>query len=86
MSKLNYCQKTTWMERFVDALTLMCGAEPPLEYCQEWIDNVEVDHAHRLQNWVGMQESTPFWVQNIGLIDAAQVMADTPTEGEGHLD
>lgn len=86
MSKIKAGQPTTWMQRFVDALTIMCGAEPPLVYCQEWIDNVDVKGASRLQNWVGMQPTTPSWAQNIVTIEAAHVWADTPVEDEIHLD
>lgn len=86
MSKIKADQPTTWMQRFVDALTIMCGAEPPLELCQEWVDNVEVNGAWRLQNWVGMQPATPSWAQCIVTIESAECWADTPVESEIHLD
>ncbi len=77
---------TTWMERFRDALTIMCGAEPPLKMCEMWFAN-EQDESQLdpLQNWVGMQKGTPKWAQCIVTIDAAQVWADYPEEGKGHL-
>jgi len=72
------------MQRFRHALALLCGAEPPLDFCQEWIDDVETDEGYRLQDWVCSQPGTPYWTQGIVLIDAAQVMADTPEEGADH--
>jgi hypothetical protein len=76
---------TTWMERFRGALTIMCGAEPPLKMCEMWINNEQDEHASDpLQNWVGMQKSTPKWAQCIVTIEAAQVWADSPEEGEDH--
>lgn len=79
-------ESTTWMERFRDALTIMCGAEPPLKFCEMWVKNEQDEHcADPLQNWVGMQKTTPTWAQNIVTIDAAQVWADTPVEDQKHL-
>lgn len=75
---------TTWMERFRHSLTLMCGAEPPLRYCEMWINNEQENNCDPLQNWVGVQTKTPSWAQNIGTIDAAHVWADSPVEGENH--
>jgi len=75
---------TSWMQRFMGALTLMCGAPPPPDMCQEWIDNVQVNYADRLQAWVVNQPGTPYWVQGIVTIEAAEVWADSPEEGENH--
>ena len=75
---------TTWMERFRTALRLMCGAEPPEDVCQEWLDDVQVDFADRLQEWVVNQPGTPEWAQGIATIEAAMTWADNPTEGDGH--
>lgn len=75
---------TTWMERFRDALTIMCGAPPPLSYCEMWVRNEQDEGAaDPLQNWVGMQK-TPHWAQCIVTIEAAEVWANTPVEGEDH--
>jgi hypothetical protein len=75
---------TTWMERFRDALTIMCGTEPPLKFCEMWVNHEQENNADPLQNWVGMQKATPSWAQCIVTIDAAMVWADTPVEGDGH--
>lgn len=83
-SKKVILEQTTWMERFISALTIMCKAEPPLEYCQEWVDDVAVNGAYRLQNWVGAY--SPSWAQNIVTIEAAEVWADTPVEGAMHAE
>ena len=77
---------TTWMERFRGALTIMCGSEPPLKHCEMWARGEQDEHnSEPLQNWVGMQKATPSWAQCIVTIEAAQVWADQPVEGEMHL-
>jgi hypothetical protein len=76
---------TTWMERFRDALRLMCGAEPPLQFCEMWIRNEQNEAMEDpLQVWVNEQVQTPAWAQGIVTIDAARVWADSPCEGERH--
>lgn len=75
---------TTYMERFRGALTRMCGAEPPLEFCQEWLDGVSVNGGDRLQDWVTEQPGTPAWAQGVVTIEAAMSWADSPTEGVDH--
>lgn len=73
------------MERFQDALTIMCGNKPPLKFCQMWIDGEQDELGmDPLQHWVGAQKQVPPWAQCIVTIDAARVWADTPEEGEGH--
>ena len=74
--------KTTFMERFRDALRIMCGELPPEDICQEWLDEVQVEDIGRLQNWVGSR--CPEWAQAIVTIDAATVWADSPCEGADH--
>lgn len=76
-------QSTTWMQRFREALTLLTGVEPPLNYCEMWVAGVQ-EKCRPLQNWVGMQKGTPYWAQNIVIIDAATVIADSPVEGSVH--
>lgn len=75
---------TTYLQRFREALAVMCGAMPPEDLCQEWLDGVSVNGADRLQNWVGSQVQLPGWAQCIGTIDAAMTWADQPEEGEDH--
>lgn len=68
------------MQRFTEALTLMTGAPPPADMCQEWVDHVQVNHVDRLQAWVLAQDKTPLWAMGITTIEAAEVWADAPTE------
>lgn len=76
---------TTWMERFQHALGVMCGSLPPIEICQEWVDHVEVNGQHRLQNWIFSKGNrTPQWAQAIVTIDAAEIWAGEPEEGADH--
>ncbi len=75
---------TTYMERFRSALCRMCGAMPPEDICQEWLDHKSVDGVDRLQMWVGSQAGTPNWAQCIVTIEAAMMWADEPTEGVAH--
>ena len=56
---------TTFVQRFSDAIAIMCGAEPPAEFVDEWLRNVEVDFVARLQEWVLNQEGAPQWAQGI---------------------
>lgn len=78
---------TTWMERFRESLAAMCGSVPPLEFCEEWVEGIQVNGADRLQNWVFSKGNrAPKWAQAIVIIDAAQLLADQPEEGAGHLD
>lgn len=77
---------TSWMDRFRHALSLFCGGkEAPLEYCELWLRNEQVNGADPLQDWVAYNLSV-YWATGIGTIEAAQVMADNPEEGVEHLD
>lgn len=63
----------------------MCGATPPLEYCEMWVNNeTDATNSESLQDWIGMQSKVPSWAQNIVTIEAAQVWAGQPVEGEKH--
>ena len=75
---------TTWMERFRQALTLMCGVTPPEDMCEEWVRGVSIKGEDRLQGWVLSQEKTPEWAQGIVTIEVASTWADHPEEGAGH--
>lgn len=77
---------TTYLGRFRDALTLMCGAEPPLKMCEDWESNTQVDGVDQLQDWVISQPAVPAWAMGIVTIEAAQIWALSPVESEGHLD
>lgn len=77
---------TTWMERFREALAVMCGGKaPPLDICEQWVRNEQVNGVDLLQAWVIDHASTTVsWHTGIGTIEAAQVWADSPEEGVHH--
>lgn len=76
---------TTWIERFRQALAIMCGTRPPLHLCLMWARNQQDSHgSDPLQDWVLEQPALPGWSQGIVTIEAAQTWADQPVEGEGH--
>jgi hypothetical protein len=76
--------RTTFEQRFSGTIALMCGAEPPAEFVDEWLRNVEVNFVARLQEWVLNQDGTPRWAQGIVVLDAAYLLADSPEEGMQH--
>lgn len=72
---------TTYLQRFGDAVMLLCGGVRPAdELLSAWLRDGSEDM--RLQNFA--IEHGPAWAQGIGLLDAARVMADQPTEGVEH--
>jgi hypothetical protein len=73
-------ENTKYLDRLIEALTLLCGGtEPPREMVHEW----ERGSGEELQDWAANNTKIR-WAQGIGTIEAAQVMADTPEEGQGH--
>jgi len=75
---------TTFVQRFTDAVAILCGSEPPANFVDEWLCNVEVNGVHRLQEWVLNQDATPTWSQGIVVLDAAYLLAESPAEGLQH--
>ena len=74
---------TTWMERFRDALRIMCNNKmPPLEICEKWVNDDE-SGGLTLQDWAKCNASAR-WSQGIVTIEAAMAWADRPEEGAGH--
>ena len=74
---------TTYLQRFGEAMALLCsGHRPPDEMLSAWLDTEREDQ--RLQAFA--MEHGPSWAQGIGVIDAARVLADTPTEILGTAD
>lgn len=67
-------QPTTFIRRFSDAVTLLCGRKPPEDMVVGWLDRGADDH--RLQDFAA--DYGPAWAQGIVLLDAAHVMASTP--------
>lgn len=76
---------TTYKERFAAAVATIVGKIPSADLIDEWLDNVEVDGAHRLQHWVGRNLPRAIdWAQCIVVLDAAHVLAADPEEGVDH--
>lgn len=73
--------KTTYIQRFGDAMELLCRKRPSDDLLKGWLHPEKGDE--RLQEFA--IEHGPEWAQGIVIIDSARVMADTPEEGETHL-
>jgi hypothetical protein len=70
---------TTYLHRFGDSMCLLCdGVRPTDSMLTAWLDNTSED----LQGFAAAHG--PVWSQGIVLIDAARLLADTPTEGVDH--
>jgi len=68
-------QPTTVAQRLGDAMQLLCGGmRPPEAMVAGWLDH----SSEELQSFAA--DHGPAWAQGIGLIDAAMVMVDQPTE------
>lgn len=77
---------TTYMERFREAMGVLCaGKMPPLEMCEQWLRDEQVDFADPLQAWA-VDHAQVAWHTGIGTIEAAQAWADSPEEGVDHED
>lgn len=74
---------TTWSERFREALTVLCGEEPPNGSIEAWFQ--PGCDSTWLQHWASDACQMP-WAQGIVVIDAACLLADTPAEGEMHAE
>lgn len=74
---------TTYLQRFGDAMQALCGGvRPGDDVLRAWLDpDVE---SFALQEFA--IEHGPAWAQGIVVIDAARVLADSPTEGIEHGD
>ena len=83
-AKLTRAGATDWLDRFEDALTVMCGAKPPREECETWMNAAKGDDGQKpLLDWVSRQHGAPIWSQSITTTAAAKVWADTPAEAKG---
>lgn len=73
---------TTWEQRFCDVIARFCNGYPPDDYIAGWFTSSEDG---RLQDWVN-ENIMPgaMWAQGIELIDAAERLADTPSESDNH--
>lgn len=70
----------TYTERFVQALSALCHAAPPLDICRAWLHCED----EALQSWVGEHQHCT-WATAIGTIDAARLLADSTVEEEPQL-
>lgn len=71
---------TRYLDRFIEALALLCGgAVPPRELAEQW----ELGTSEALQDWA-VNHVAARWATGIGAIDAAQALANAPEEGIGH--
>lgn len=69
---------TTYAHRFAHAVSLLCGKWPDAALVDSWLDK----SSDALQDFAASHG--PAWAQGIVLLDAAAVIADTPTEGVEH--
>ena len=77
----DWTKPTTKLQRMSDAVTLLCdGKRPSDRLVQGWLDKTD----EGLRDFAATHG--PAWAQGIGVLDAAAVLADTPTEGVDHLD
>lgn len=67
---------TRWVDRFADAVARLCGGRrpPPDSMIEKWFTEGD----EKLQHLTA--EFGPEWAQGIVIIDAARLLADTPTE------
>lgn len=77
----DWSEPTTHLKRFGDAMQLLCnGRRPPDSMLLAWQDK-DADS-------IDLQEFAiahgPAWAQGIGVIDAALVLVEQPTEGVDH--
>lgn len=77
-----WTKPTKYLERFSEAIALLCGGErPPEKVITDWFD--ENQDSFELQEFC-IAHSPLVWAQGIVIIDAAIALADEPAEGAGH--
>ncbi|UWX68864.1 hypothetical protein [Burkholderia gladioli] len=77
--ELNLPGATTYIERFIDAMGLLCRGKPDRAMCEQWLTHENDD----LQSWA-INNIRIHWQMGISTIEAAQYLADLPEEGENH--
>jgi hypothetical protein len=70
---------TVYIERFISALGMLLRKTPPREMCEQWLNH----ESEELQSFA-VSNARIYWMTGIGAIEAAQVLADNPDEGEAH--
>ena len=71
----------SYQNRFTEILEIICKATPPETLVEKWISH----QSDELQDWVGSTYA-PWWLQNIGVLDAAHAAAIEPIEGDARID
>jgi hypothetical protein len=72
---------TLWIDRFTEALMLLCGGvRPPPQAVMDWFSE---EDSFDLQEFAINNTALPT-AQGIAILDAARAVADGPVEGEGH--
>jgi hypothetical protein len=74
---------TKWIDRFAQALTLLCGEAPDMKLVWAWYNNSEDPKLLGLQDWAA-NKSKLKWSMGISVLEAAELLADHPEEGKGH--
>lgn len=72
---------TQYLTRFGDAISLLCGGNRPSDLIMKnWLTGDDLyDELQQFTCTYG-----PYWSQGIEVIDAAKLLADSPTEGVSH--
>lgn len=72
--------KNTYLDRFQIAIGLITGTtQPTKEKCEQWL-------THENEDLQDLMEGAPWWSMNIGIIEAAMVLANNPIEGDENID
>lgn len=81
MSNKDWRTPTTFVQRFGDALELLCNGKRPSDDLIRWWLDKDVDNIDLQEFCV---ENGPSWAQGIRVIDAAHTLAENPVEGVNH--
>ena len=75
----DWTTSTEFIDRFEQAVTLLChGLVPPRKLVEGWLSKTD----ESLQDFAA--DNGPAWAQGIVVLDAAALLAETPTEGVNH--
>ena len=72
----------TWLDRFQSGVFMITRKIPPIALCEP----IECSgDCLALQDWISLNGKHPEWVTAMGVIDAAEALADTPVDGSNCL-
>jgi len=78
-------EQTHYIQRFEEALTLLCGGKrPPEGLCARWSDEHASIAHEELQTWA-INNTALRWSMGITVIEAAMTLAAEPDEGGNHI-